>query len=332
MGGIPTRLLYEVAGRAATYWQREPFDLTYGLGLLDALRTRQYSAAAWRRRLVTSFGSLDGYRVTGANTRVVGRSIQLEVSLEGGTPQRRATIVLGNDILSTPSISLDGQPEARWNGIWAPVPMQVVVDGASQMLNRYHAYLDYDRCHPSVLPVLAWQEDAIAFDPDAPVPRQRVALKQARRLHTLIGTEAAFHILMEINATVGNFRLVGDYDAAGNKIPRDAANRFQGEFMLDTNDPLMVATDEFGNDNPDFVHNGYLAHKYVALDIVQPADRTDSIVFAEYISRAARRTIAWTLHIAEVNIIRNHTLSLIARLGLTPRIDLGWIVEGERWP
>lgn len=226
----------------------------------------------------------------------------------------------------------------RWNGIWSPDPMQILTDAFTVILGDREAYPtnDYDRLNVSLLPLRAWALRAIAFDPGGPPSQHRRALKEAQRLSTLIGSRAAFDLLMSANGTSGDLRFVGDYDSAGTKVPRssESPRRMTGTHSLHTADPVTPDTDrDTGEPTAGFVGDGTTYHKFVAIDLALPVDRVQDTAFVQYITRASRETIPYTLELAELNIVSPIRVELEV-----PVHAQGWsvqwidLVEGVRWP
>ena len=200
-----------------------------------------------------------------------------------------------------PALEFPDLPFERWSRLWAPAPMQTAVDFWPGWFAGFGVTLDPDLIDASLLPALALGLDAFAFDHDGPATQQRRALRFARQLHALVGTEAAFDLLMELNATSGVLRYIGDYNAAGQHVERDRDGRRQGEYS-------SVSMDRETEHNPDGtatapVDPETLVHLYVAIDIIRAPDRIGDQRFVDYITRAARRTLPYTLIIAEVNVI-----------------------------
>ena len=89
-------------------------------------------------------------------------------------------------------------PENRWQGIWSPEPMERLVDGfakAAATSGATSPLNDYAHVARALLPFLAWQNRAIAFNPDGIESLQRSALAESRELNRLVGTEQALDIL-----------------------------------------------------------------------------------------------------------------------------------------
>ena len=79
--GVPTRVWLAVQGRALTYWEREPFDREYGLGLVDGLRNPGPSLEGWQTRMRDSFALLDGYDAFAFEVALRGTALTLGVEL-----------------------------------------------------------------------------------------------------------------------------------------------------------------------------------------------------------------------------------------------------------
>ena len=107
--------------------------------------------------------------------------------------------------MTTPQWIDDLDPE-RWAWTWIGyLPRRVLTDAfAEAMAARQGAlFNDFDNLDPSALPFRAYDLDAIGWELGGTVQAQRNALKRARELNDLIGTEAAFYILLEMNRCTG---------------------------------------------------------------------------------------------------------------------------------
>lgn len=214
-------------------------------------------------------------------------------------------------------------PVNRWNGIWSPAPMRELVDAISHVLGDRRATPtnDFAGVHESLLPILRWQLDALAYDPAGPETQRRRALALAKRLHSLIGTESAFDILMQSNFTRGALRYIGDFNSSGVQVPR-VGDRMQGSHSLHSADPLVEDTlrdpdgNPTGNRNPAFSGDGHVYRKFVAIDIIQPSDRAGDINFTDYIASAAQQVVPYTLEVVETNIVIPIDLDAEHRIGV----------------
>ena len=214
-------------------------------------------------------------------------------------------------------------PEERWNGIRTYPPMEIGVDKWTDIMamRLAHPLNDYDNVDPSLLPLLAWQNGAVAFDPGGTEEQQRLALKNARRLSLAQGSDLAFDILCESNGVVGFLRDVGDYDSAGTLVPREGVTdrdrrRMQGGYSLHSTDPMVEdkvregaqgryigypgeqETDNFRR----LYWDGLTYRKYLAIDIELPPNRGSDLAFAHFIAQAAAKTVSYTREVVEVNI------------------------------
>ena len=220
-------------------------------------------------------------------------------------------------------------PIERWNGYDVELSGQVIVDKWTPIMNSRLTYPlnDYQRQHKSLLPVLAWQNGAIAFDPGGTETQQRLALANAKRLNLLQGSFEAFDILCASNNVLGFIREVGDYDSAGTLVPREGVTdtdryRMQGTHSLHSTDPMIedkvrVARPGFpigypGEDETDNFKrrwwDGTVYRKYVAIDIELPPDRGSDLEFAQFITQAAQKTVSFTREVVEVNIVASFRL------------------------
>lgn len=96
-------------------------------------------------------------------------------------------------------------PENRWSGVYAPEPMRRLVDGFALAAAQRLAYpfFDLDNQPVNLLPFLAWQFDADAFDLEGQPANQRLAIRNARLLNGYVGTEEAFTVFLGTNLAVG---------------------------------------------------------------------------------------------------------------------------------
>ena len=69
-----------IQGRAFTWYRREPFRPTFGLGLVDGLKSPSLTAGEWESRLEASFTDLSG-----------GDAYEFEVQTGGGQQVRLLT-------------------------------------------------------------------------------------------------------------------------------------------------------------------------------------------------------------------------------------------------
>ena len=162
--------------------------------------------------------------------------------------------------MTTPAL-----PESRWIGLWSPESMRRVVDGYGRVVAQSGdtaALNDYDDIDISILPFLAYQEHAYGYFIGGTESQRREALKLAREMNRLVGTEAALRLLLDQNFTVGLIRYL---------------------------DQTLEGTP-------------YLRHKFVDIDIVQPPGEPIDPDLAEYLSQAVRETLPYTLELRRVNI------------------------------
>ena len=107
--------------------------------------------------------------------------------------------------MTTPQWIDDLDPE-RWAWSWAGyLPRRLLTDAfAEAMAARQGAlFNDFDNLDPSALPFRAFDLDAIGWEAGGTIPAQRNSLRRASELNRLIGTEAAFYILLEMNRCTG---------------------------------------------------------------------------------------------------------------------------------
>ena len=162
--------------------------------------------------------------------------------------------------MTTPAL-----PENRWIGLWSPEAMRRMVDGYGRVVaasGDTAALNDYDDIDISILPFLAYQEHAYGYFIGGTESQRREALKMAREMNRLVGTERALALLMDQNFTVGSIRYL----------------------------------DQTTEGTPD------LRHKFVDIDIVQPPGEPIGADLAEYLSQAVRETLPYTLELRRVNI------------------------------
>ena len=156
----------------------------------------------------------------------------------------------------------------RWFGVYAPTPMRVLVDTVGEILSEYQIadWDDYDNLPENLLPIVAYANDAIAFDPSGTVEQKRAALRRNDELQAAIGTEDGFQILMSINQSEGTIRYQPAVTVDG-----------QGPFLRD-----------------------------IELDIALPPGRVGDTGLAQYLVRASRRTLPYTLNIQRINILSSY--------------------------
>ena len=94
----------------------------------------------------------------------------------------------------------------RWDWSWQEnTPRRILTDAlADTMAGRQSRRLnDYQHVDPSILPFLAYQLNAIAFDTGGTDQSQRRALEQAASILASLGSEGAYYALLEINRCAG---------------------------------------------------------------------------------------------------------------------------------
>ena len=162
--------------------------------------------------------------------------------------------------MTTPAL-----PENRWIGVWSPESMRRVVDGYGRVVAQSGdtaALNDYANIDVSILPFLAYQEHAYGYFIGGTESQRREALKMAREMNRLVGTEAALQNLMDQNFTVGSITYL---------------------------EQTLEGTP-------------YLRHKFVDIDIMQPPGELIDADLAEYLGQAVRETLPYTLELRRVNI------------------------------
>ena len=328
---IPARLWMGIQARTFTAYRREPGDLTFGLGLANSFDLERVSQPVLRRRLAQSFATLEGAEATRYAIEVGGGLLDVTVDIETPEDVRQGVTVNPTEV-PLPALAFPDLPEERWARLWAPAPMQTAVDFWPGWFQQFNATLDPATIDPSLLGALAIGLDAFAFDHDGPVTQQRRALRFAKHLHSLVGTEAAFDLLMELNATTGVLRYIGDYNAAGQHVARDRDNRRQGEY---TSVGPLDADGGRAEVNPDgtataAVDPETLVHLYVAIDIFRPPDRIGDTRFLGYIARAARRTLPYTLIVAEINVIEQSRATVEAT-GISHQVKAEYSFDTSEW-
>lgn len=235
-------------------------------------------------------------------------------------------------------------PSERWNGLGPEDPdvsvvvREVFVDAWSQVFDQIALapINDYARVHVSLLPVLAWQRDALAFDPAGTEEQQRQAVADAAGIHLLHGTEQAATLVFRANLTEGTVYYVGDYDASGNPVARVAGQLDipAGSYSRHTTDPNEEDTlrDARGKPsatpNPSFVWDNLVYHKYVRVEVVLPPGRQNDEEFVQFITDAVQRVLPFTLEVIDITVlIPIRTSYYIHR---TPAIYDSFAVRGSK--
>ena len=186
-------------------------------------------------------------------------------------------------------------PEDRWIGIWAPESMRRTADGygvVAAQSGDTAALNDYADVDVSVLPFLAYQEHAYGFFIGGVESQRREALRLARELNRLVGTEAALDELMDLNFTVGMIRYL----------------------------------DQTTEGTP------YLRHKFVDIDIVQPPGQPLGAELVEYLGRVVRETLPYTLELRRVNVIGTLEIIERDYVAVLARAHAWIVSGGEIWP
>ena len=163
--------------------------------------------------------------------------------------------------MTTPTL-----PAERWIGLWSPEPMRRLVDGfatAVALSGDTAKITDYDAIAASILPFLAWQNHAVAYNPGGSESQRREALRCGRELNRLTGTEGAVNLLGEINFS---------------------------DMML----RYLPETDE---------GTAYPRHKNVDVDVIQPPGEAVGPELQEYLRRAIDAALPFTLQLRRVNLI-----------------------------
>ena len=225
-------------------------------------------------------------------------------------------------------------PAERWNGIWSPTPMRLLVDAMSQLLIQMTAARpnQWASIDASLLPLLAWQHAANAYDPTGTEPARREAIARAREVHVLGGTELAYDLLLLINQTVGRLDYVGDYDSAGRLVPRLAAAPHlpQGTHSRHGADPNVEDTTRdsegrpTGNPNPAFNWDGTVYRKFVHIILVLPVGREPNPLLFRVLGEAAQRVLPFTLEVVSVTVETPITLQLALR-ARTVAWNMEWV-------
>ena len=191
--------------------------------------------------------------------------------------------------------------------------MRVLGDSITEVLGDRVARPtnDYAQVDESLLPFLAWQTQALAFDPDGTVPQQREALVQARRLHTLIGTQEAFDLLMDVFQTTGDLILCGDYDSSGQPVARQRSDPLipQGTHSRHSANPLLEDTtrDAQGRPTttptPGFTWDNLVYHKQARIVLILPIGRRNDAAFVRNLTDAAQRVLPYTIEVVHVTVL-----------------------------
>ena len=168
----------------------------------------------------------------------------------------------------------------RWFGVYAPTPMRVLVDTVGEILAEYQIadWDDYDNLPEALLPIVAYANDAIAFDSSGTVEQKRAALRRNDELQAAIGTEDGFQILMSINQSEGTIR-------------------YQPAVMVDGQGPFL---------------------RDIELDIALPPGRVGDTGLAQYLVRASRRTLPYTLNIQRINILSSYRATFYMGVHVAP--------------
>ena len=75
-------------------------------------------------------------------------------------------------------------PSERWLRVQSFPPMEAVTDAWAQLLDRrVAAKNDYANLDASILPLLAWEKQAIAYDPGGSEFNHREALRRNKELY-----------------------------------------------------------------------------------------------------------------------------------------------------
>ena len=190
--------------------------------------------------------------------------------------------------------------------------MRLLVDAWTALLVRMTAARpnDFVGIDESLLPLLAWQHAANAYDPTGTVGARREALSRAREIHVRGGTELAYDLLLTVNQTVGRLEYVGDYDSAGQPVARVAGIEHipQGTHSRHGADPEIEDTlrDSEGRPtatpNPAFVWDNTVYRKFVHIILVLPVGREPNPLLYRVLSEAAQRVLPFTLEVAAVTI------------------------------
>ena len=157
-------------------------------------------------------------------------------------------------------------PEGRWQGLWSPPPLERLVDGyavAAAISGATSPLTDYAHVARAVLPFLAWQNRAFAYNPSSIASLQRSALAGARELNCLVGTERALDLLAEALFTKITLRYL--------------AETYEG--------------------------TPYLRHKNVDVDIEHPPGEPLTAYLQEFMRHAITLALPYTLELRRMNII-----------------------------
>ena len=106
-------------------------------------------------------------------------------------------------------------PDGRYGGIYAPPAYRALVDAMAEVVAGLHPpteLTDYANLPEQLLPFVAWQLGAVAFDVGGTEYARRQALHRANELNAAIGTAQAFHILLAINGSTGFLEYAYDAD------------------------------------------------------------------------------------------------------------------------
>ena len=175
----------------------------------------------------------------------------------------------------------------RWFGVQSFPATRVLVDTVGEILADYQIadWDDYDNLPEALLPIVAYANDAIAFDPSGTVEQKRAALKRNDELQAAIGTEDGFQILMSINQSEGTIRYQPAVTVDG-----------QGPFLRD-----------------------------IELDIALPPGRVGDTGLAQYLVRASRRTLPYTLNIQRINILSSYRATFYVGVHVAPMHSVQYV-------
>ena len=198
------------SARARTAHGRDPFQPDYGMGLRQVLGNPNFPASELARRAAASFSG-PGFLALVTAAGLTLDSYRVRISLGGvgaaqdGQPDSGGAAGLPRDagIVYEHIPDLD---EDRWYWLWEGLQArQIITETFADELARHPIapLRDADRQEGSMLDALAYQNAAIAYYQAAPINVRRAAVREARRLNNLVGSERAYSLMLQILQMAG---------------------------------------------------------------------------------------------------------------------------------